>query len=193
MVYLLGDAVEHRSRETGQHLRRVAEISYLLAHKAGLSEPEARLIREAAPLHDLGKIAIPDAILNKPGPLNPDEWAVMQTHAEQGYELLSHTDKPILMMGALIAREHHERWDGKGYPKGLAGEAISLGGRITALADVFDALSSKRCYKEAWPLEQVRQLFEAEKGKHFDPDLVDLLLTHFDEFADIKRRYPDPY
>ncbi|WP_108126245.1 DUF3369 domain-containing protein [Saccharospirillum mangrovi] len=192
VVYLLGDAVEHRSRETGQHLRRVAEISFLLAQKAGLPKAEARLIREAAPLHDLGKIAIPDAILNKPGPLDPDEWTVMQSHAQRGYDLLSHTDKPILKMGALIAREHHERWDGKGYPTGLAGEAISLGGRITALADVFDALSSKRCYKDAWSLDHVRALFEKERGQHFDPALVDILLADFDEFADIKRRYPDP-
>ncbi|PTY38629.1 hypothetical protein BGP77_10625 [Saccharospirillum sp. MSK14-1] len=192
VVYLLGDAVEHRSRETGQHLRRVAEVSYLLAKKAGLPASEARLIREAAPLHDLGKIAIPDAILNKPGPLNPDEWAVMQSHAQCGYDLLSHTDKPILKMGAQIAREHHERWDGKGYPRGLSGEDISIGGRITALADVFDALSSRRCYKEPWSMEQVKALFEAERGKHFDPQLVDLLLINFDEFAAIKQRYPDP-
>jgi len=192
VVYLLGDAVEHRSRETGQHLRRVAEVSYLLAQKAGLSSTEARLIREAAPLHDLGKIAIPDAILNKPGPLEPDEWAVMKTHAQCGYDMLSHTDKPILKMGAQIAREHHERWDGKGYPRGLTGEAIGIGGRITAVADVFDALSSRRCYKDPWALNEVRALFEAERGKHFDPQLVDLLLINFDEFADIKQRYPDP-
>lgn len=192
VVYLLGDAVEHRSRETGQHLRRVAEISYLLAQKAGLSSTDARLIREAAPLHDLGKIAIPDAILNKAGTLDPEEWTVMQSHAQCGYDLLSHTDKPILKMGAQIAREHHERWDGKGYPRSLQGEDISIGGRITALADVFDALSSRRCYKDAWPLEQVKALIEAERGKHFDPQLVDLLLINFDEFAAIKQLYPDP-
>ncbi len=191
IVFLLGDAVEHRSRETGQHLRRVAEISYFLAKASGLAEHEAILIREAAPLHDLGKIAIPDSVLNKPGALNPEEWEVMKTHAQEGYDMLHQSDKPILRTGALIALDHHERWDGKGYPRGLAGNQISLAGRITAIADVFDALSSRRCYKEPWSMDKVKTLFEKEKGTHFDPTLIDLLLKHWDEITGIKRQFPD--
>ena len=191
IVFILGDAVEHRSRETGQHLRRVAEISYLLAKASGLGQHQAVLIREAAPLHDLGKIAIPDAVLNKPGPLDPDEWAIMQTHAQHGYDMLHQSDKPILCTGAQIALEHHERWDGKGYPRGLAGTDISLPGRITAIADVFDAFSSRRCYKEAWSLDQVKALFQKERGTHFDPDLVDLLMERWDEIVEIKALFPD--
>jgi response regulator RpfG family c-di-GMP phosphodiesterase len=191
IVYILGDAVEHRSRETGHHLRRVAEFSYLLAQGAGLSEYDANLIREAAPLHDLGKIGIPDAILNKPGKLDPDEWAIMKTHAQIGHDLLHPSDKPLLKMGATIAIDHHERWDGKGYPNGKAGEAISMAGRITALADVFDALSSNRCYKGAWSLEAVTGHIRAERGAHFDPHLVDLLLDNLDAFSRIQAQYPD--
>lgn len=191
IVYILGDAVEHRSRETGQHLRRVAEISFLLARASGLSPHESALIREAAPLHDLGKIAIPDFVLNKPGPLDPDEWAIMQTHTQHGYDMLHSSDKPILRTGARIALDHHERWDGRGYPHGLKGEDISLPGRITAIADVFDALCSRRCYKEPWELDDVKALFQKERGAHFDPTLVDLLMEHWDEVVAIKTQYPD--
>jgi response regulator RpfG family c-di-GMP phosphodiesterase len=191
IVYILGDAIEHRSRETGQHLRRVCEISELIALKAGLSEQQAGLIREAAPLHDLGKIGIPDQVLNKPGPLTAQEWEVMKTHSQIGFDLLHQSDKPILRAGALIALDHHERWDGSGYPQGKQGTTISIEGRITALADVFDALTSVRCYKEPWSFEAVKSLFADERGKQFDPELVDILLDNFDDIIRIKQHHPD--
>lgn len=192
IVYMLGDAVEHRSKETGFHLRRVAEISFLLAQKVGLPPDQARFIREAAPLHDLGKIAIPDSILNKPGKLNGDEWEIMKTHAQVGYDMLHNSDKPLLALGAEIARDHHERWDGTGYPAGKKGEEISIAGRITAIADVFDALCSRRVYKEAWDIKKVEEYFQLQRGLHFDPTLVDLLFESIDEFIDIQKVFKDP-
>lgn len=192
IVYLLGDAVEHRSKETGFHLRRVSEISYILAMKSGLPQETARYIREAAPLHDLGKIAIPDSILNKPDKLDAEEWEVMKTHAEVGYEMLNSSDKPLLQLGAEISRDHHERWDGTGYPAGKKGDEIGIAGRITAIADVFDALCSRRVYKSAWDLKQVEEYFQLQRGLHFDPDLVDILFEHLDEFVDIQKNFPDP-
>jgi len=192
IVYLLGDAVEHRSKETGHHLKRVSEISYLLAVKSGLPEESARFIREAAPLHDLGKIAIPDAILNKPAKLDTNEWEIMKTHAEVGHDMLQSSDKPLLQLGAEIARDHHERWDGTGYPAGKKGDEISISGRITAVADVFDALCSRRVYKSAWDMKQVEEYFQLQRGLHFDPELVDLLFENLDEFIEIQQRFSDP-
>jgi response regulator RpfG family c-di-GMP phosphodiesterase len=191
LVYLLGEAVEKRSKETGGHVKRVAKISQILASKAGMDETYAELIKHAAPLHDVGKIAIPDAILNKPGKHTPEEWQVMQTHAQVGYEILSQSDKRILQLGATIAQQHHEKWDGTGYPGGLAAEEIDIAGRIVALADVFDALGSKRCYKEAWPLEKIVALIKDESGRQFDPKLVNLLLENLDEIAALRESYPD--
>lgn len=189
LSYILGEAVEKRSEETGFHVKRVAHYSYMLAVLSGLNELDADIIKSASPLHDVGKIAIPDKILNKPAKLDADEWRVMQTHAEIGYQLLSQSNNDILKMGAIIAGQHHERFDGSGYPNKLSGKEIHIAGRITALADVFDALASERCYKPAWPLEKVLALLEEEKGKHFDPDLVDLLLTNLDDFMAIKDLY----
>ncbi|WP_394170043.1 DUF3369 domain-containing protein [Saccharospirillum alexandrii] len=191
IVFILGDAVEHRSRETGQHLRRVSHISELIALKAGLGEQQAQLIREAAPLHDLGKIGIPDQVLNKPGPLDAEEWEIMKTHSQIGYDLLHQSEKSILRVGALIALDHHERWDGTGYPHGKQGDSISIEGRITALADVFDALTSARCYKNPWSYEETRALIERERGQQFDPALTDIVLAHFDDLIAIKNTYPD--
>jgi response regulator RpfG family c-di-GMP phosphodiesterase len=192
IVYMLGDAVEHRSKETGFHLRRVAEISYLLALRVGLPEEQAMAIKEAAPLHDLGKIAIPDAILNKAGKLNSDEWQIMKSHAEIGHEMLESSDKPLLKLGADIALNHHERWDGTGYPYGKKGADISIAGRITAIADVFDALCSARVYKEAWPIKEVEEYFQLQRGLHFDPNLVDILFENIDEIIQIQKTYNDP-
>ena len=191
IVYLLGDAVEHRSQDTGFHLRRVSEISYLLAQKCGLSAEQASNIREAAPLHDLGKIAIPDAILNKPAKLDAPEWEVMKTHAEIGYQMLASSDKPLLQLGAEIARDHHERWDGTGYPAGKKGVDISLPGRIAAIADVFDALCSRRVYKLAWDMKQVEEYFQLQRGLHFDPQLVDILFENLEEFTLIQQEFAD--
>lgn len=191
LSYILGEAVEKRSKETGSHVKRVANFSYLLAVKYGLSAYDAEKIKLASPLHDVGKIAIPDQILNKPGKHDPDEWAIMQTHAETGYQILQKSQNEILQCGAVIAHEHHERWDGQGYPRGLKGEQIHIAGRITAIADVFDALASARCYKPAWPMPKVIEYMTSQKGAQFDPVLTDILLSNLDEFLQIRDRYPD--
>lgn len=148
-------------------------------------------MRQAAPLHDVGKIGIPDRVLNKPGKLDAEEWSIMQTHARMGFELLNKSEKRILKLGAIIAHEHHERWDGQGYPRGLAGEQIHIAGRIVALADVLDALVSHRCYKEAWNFDNALDYVREQAGKQFDPDLVRLLLQHIDAVHAIYERHPD--
>ncbi|WP_426415917.1 DUF3369 domain-containing protein [Aestuariirhabdus sp. LZHN29] len=190
-VYMLGEAVESRSKETGNHVKRVAEISHLLALKAGLSDAEADIIKSASPLHDLGKIGIPDAVLNKPARHSADEWEVMQRHVGIGYEMLRTSHRPILQMASIIAQQHHEHWNGNGYPNALKQEEIHIAGRITAVADVFDALASTRCYKPAWKLEDVLDLFKRERGKQFDPTLVDLLFENLDQILYIRDRYQD--
>lgn len=191
IVYLLGEAVETRSKETGNHVKRVAEISRLLALESGLDEEEAEVVLFASPLHDLGKIGIPDAILNKPGRHTEEEFEMMKTHANIGYEMLKGSNRIVLQAGATIALEHHERWDGSGYPFGKTGEDIHIYGRITALADVFDALGSDRCYKKAWPLEKTLALLKEEKGKHFDPRLIDLFFKNINKVLSIMSHYPD--
>lgn len=150
------------------------------------------MIKLASPLHDVGKVAIPDVILNKPGPHNDEERQIMQTHAKAGYDMLCKSDNPILQLGATIACEHHECWDGTGYPNGLSENAISVAGRIVAVADVFDALGSKRCYKGPWSEEQIRDYFSEQRGKQFDPRLVDLLLANFASVTAIRGQFPDP-
>ena len=191
LVYMLGEAVEQRSKETGAHVKRVAKVSELLAEAYGLSETEAELIKLASPLHDIGKVAIPDEVLHKPGKLSGEEWETMKTHAAIGRDILGKSERKILQLGAIIAGQHHERWDGNGYPNGLENEAIHIAGRITALADVFDALGSKRCYKEPWDVDEIVRLIEEESGKHFDPKLVELLLENLDEIMAIRKQFPD--
>lgn len=192
IVYLLSEAVEKRSKETGGHVKRVAEICYLLAKEVGfLSEQQCKLIRMASPLHDVGKIAIPDQILNKPGKHDPLEWEVMKSHVTEGEAILNSSERPSLQLASVICNEHHEKWDGTGYPKGISGEKIHIAARITAIADVFDALGSTRCYKDAWPTEKIMEFIKGEKGKHFDPNLVDILLEHIDEITEIRAKYPD--
>lgn len=154
IVYRLGEAVEQRSSETGNHVKRVAHIAYKLANLYGLSDVEAEILKHATPLHDVGKIVIPDTIINKTDRLNSDEWDLMKLHPEKGYQILKDSRRSIINAGALIAREHHEKWDGTGYPRGLKGDNIHIYGRIVALADVYDSLRHKRCYKEAWDLEK---------------------------------------
>jgi response regulator RpfG family c-di-GMP phosphodiesterase len=188
----LCEAVEMRSKETGQHIRRMAAYSRLLATLAGLPPEQVDLIEAAAPLHDIGKVAIPDAILNKPGRLEPEEFAVMKRHASHGHELLSHSSSAMLRLGARIALTHHERWDGGGYPGGLAGEAIPIEGRIVSLADVFDALMSRRVYKPAFPFDRSVAIIEEGAGTQFDPALVRLFLANRQGFLDIFERHPDP-
>ncbi len=191
LIHRLGDVVENRSKEAANHVVRMAEFSYALGKIAGLDDYDADLLRKASPMHDLGKIAIPDSVLLKPGKLDDAEWEVMRSHAHLGAEILSGSERPLLYAAAIIAEQHHERFDGSGYPQGLKGEDIHLYARIVAIADVFDALIHKRCYKEAWPLEEVLKVIESEKGKHFDPTLVDLFIANIDTMLEINERFPD--
>lgn len=191
IIYTLGEIAETRSQETGFHVKRVAEYTKLLAVKYGLPEEEANLLALASPMHDIGKVGISDSILNKPGKLTEEEYATMKNHARSGYEMLKHSSRPILKTAAIIALQHHEKYGGGGYPQGLSGEEIHLYGRITAIADVFDALASDRVYKKAWPMDEIVELFRKERGKHFDPKLTDLFLRHLDEFLEIRARYTD--
>lgn len=191
LIYTLGAAAETRSRETGNHIKRVAHYSRLLAQLYGLEDKEVEILFQASPMHDIGKLAIPDHVLKKPDRLNDEEWVIMRTHSEVGYGILSASKRPILQAAAIVAHEHHEKWDGSGYPRGLKGEEIHLFGRIAALADVFDALGSERVYKKAWPLEQILEGFKEQQGKHFDPTLVTLFLSHLDAFLAIRDQFQD--
>ena len=191
VVYTMGAIGETRSKETGNHVKRVAEYSKLLALKYGLQEDEAELLKLASPMHDIGKVGIKDEILNKPGKLTDKEFSIMKTHSSLGYNMLKNSDKPILKAAAIVAHQHHEKWNGSGYPKKLKGEDIHIFGRITAIADVFDALGSDRVYKKAWELDRIFDLFKEERGKHFDPKLVDLFFEHFDEINEIRLKYQD--
>ncbi len=191
MLFLLGEAVENRSKETGFHLKRVSEYSYLLAKELGIDELMARRIREASPLHDLGKIGIPDNILHKPGKLNAEEWEIMQGHVDIGYEMLKKSNKPVMRTAAKIARDHHERWDGKGYPSGLSKNEISIEGRIVAVADVFDALVNKRCYKEPWSTDDAVGYVKKNSGSQFDPAVVQAMENKLDDILKILKDYSD--
>ena len=191
VVFTMGAIGESRSIETGNHVKRVAEYSKLFALFYGMKEEEAELLKEASPMHDIGKIGIPDSILNKPNKLDNKELIVMQSHTELGYEMLKHSKKLILKAAAIVAIEHHEKWDGSGYPNALRATNIHIYGRITAIADVFDALGSDRCYKKAWCDDDIFQLFKDEKGKHFDPDLIDIFFNNLDDFLAIRDKYKD--
>lgn len=191
VVYVMGSIGETRSKETGYHVKRVAEYSRIFARHYGLSEIDIELLAQASPMHDIGKVAIPDIILNKPGRHTPEETVIMQTHAMIGYEMLKHSNRPLLRIAATIAHEHHEKYNGKGYPMGLMGKNISIEGRITAIADVFDALGSDRVYKKAWNDEKIFNLFNEEKGEHFDPDLIDIFFDNLDEFFKVREEFKD--
>ncbi|MGE4383540.1 MAG: HD-GYP domain-containing protein [Arcobacter sp.] len=193
VVFTMGAIGESRSKETGNHVKRVSEYSKLLALYYGLDEKEAEMLKQASPMHDIGKVAIPDAILNKPGRFDENEREIMNTHAALGYEMLKHSNRPLLKMAAIVANEHHEKWDGSGYPRGLSGENIHIYGRITALADVFDALGSDRVYKDAWNDEKIFNLFKEERAKHFDPKLIDIFFEHLDEFLKIRETFKDKF
>ena len=191
VVFTMGAIGETRSKETGNHVKRVAEYSRIFAKYSNLSDEEIELLVDASPMHDIGKIAIPDSILHKPAKLDDEEFKIMRTHAELGYTMLNHSNRPLLKTAAIIALEHHERWDGNGYPHYLKGEEISIQGRITAIADVFDALGSQRCYKTAWSDEDIFEYFKKEKAKQFDPNLVDIFFEHLDEFLLIREKFID--
>lgn len=191
MVYLLAGAAESRSQETANHVRRVGLLAAMLGRLYGLDEKTCELLNYAAPLHDIGKIGIPDAILNKPGAHTPQETAIMRTHAELGARLLAGSRRPIFRLAGDIAISHHENWDGSGYPHGLSGTAIPIAGRITALADVFDALGSRRCYKEPWPEVEIRAFIATQDGIKFDPQLVALLFANWDQVVALRSKLPD--
>ncbi|MCL9783979.1 DUF3369 domain-containing protein [Vibrio sp. S4M6] len=191
LVYNLANAVEARSKETGAHVERVSLICERLAELYGLPETDVNLIKAASPLHDVGKVAIPDSILHKPGKLTKEEWEIMQKHVEYGVEILSKSKRKLILVAREIAATHHEKWDGSGYPNKLSGKDIPISGRITALADVFDALGAKRAYKEPWPDDEIMQEIVAQKGKHFEPELVDLMVEHWEDFIAIRDALPD--
>jgi response regulator RpfG family c-di-GMP phosphodiesterase len=191
VIFTMGEAGETRSKETGNHVKRVAEYSYALAIALGLGKDEAELLRMASPMHDIGKIAVPDSVLKKPGKLDEAEFEIMKTHAATGYQILKNSRRRILKAAAIVAYEHHEKYNGKGYPRGLKGEEIHIFGRITALADVFDALGSDRAYKKAWELEKILALLKEERGEHFDPKLIDAFFSSLDEFLSIRSRFAD--
>lgn len=191
IIFRMGEIGESRSKETGNHVKRVAEYSYILALALGMSQEEAELLKIASPMHDIGKVAIPDAVLNKPGKLTEDEFKLMQNHTVIGYNLLRNSTRHILKTAAIVAYEHHEKWNGRGYPRGLQGEEIHIYGRITAIADVFDALGSDRVYKKAWELDRILQLFQEERGEHFDPDVVDAFLKQLPAILRVREQYSD--
>jgi len=193
IINTMGEIAEQRSKETGLHVKRVSEYTRLLAEKYGLSTSEVELIRMAAPMHDIGKVGIPDEILLKPGKLTAEEFETMKNHAHLGFEMLKHSERPMLKAASTIALTHHEKWDGSGYPQGLKGEEIPLKGRLVAIADVFDALGHDRVYKKAWPLEEILQFFKEQSGKHFDPALIELFFENLDEFLTIRDRLQDKF
>lgn len=187
----LAKAGEYRDEETGYHVLRMARFSSLIAERLGLSEEERHVIETAAPMHDIGKIGTPDNILLKPGKLDAGELVIMRTHARIGYEILKDSPSKYLQMGAVIARGHHEKFDGSGYPDGLAGEAIPLPARIVAVADVFDALTSQRPYKRAWSIQDALQYLQTEQGRHFDPVCVQAFLSQLDKVLLIRQQLQD--
>lgn len=190
-VYRLGEAIEVRSAETGNHVKRVAEFAGLMARRYGLADDEVNAIRLAAPIHDIGKLAIPDAILNKPGKLTVEEFRIIKTHTTIGYDMLKSSRRPITRAAAIIALQHHERYDGLGYPMGLKDHEIHIFGRIVALADVFDALGSRRVYKEAWDMKRIVDYIIQNRGTQFDPVFTDIMMNNLDDFINIKETLPD--
>jgi response regulator RpfG family c-di-GMP phosphodiesterase len=190
-LIVLGNAAEHKDPETGNHVSRVAHYSRMLAMLLGEKDEQQEIILNAAPLHDVGKIGIPDSILLKPDKLSKEEWNIMRTHPTIGYEILKNTESPYLKAGAVIAKTHHEKYNGSGYPEGLKGEEIHLFGRIVAIADVFDALTVKRPYKDPWPFDKAIDLVKEESGKQFDPVIVDLFLKNLSRVKKISNIFRD--
>ncbi|WP_439651373.1 HD domain-containing phosphohydrolase [Photobacterium atrarenae] len=192
VVQRLGRAAEYKDNETGLHVIRMSRYAQIIARAAGFSEYQAENLLHAAPMHDIGKIGIPDMILQKPGKLDPEEWAVMRRHAEIGAEIIGEDDSPLMCMARDIALYHHEKWDGSGYPAGLKGEDIPVSARIVAIADVFDALTSARPYKPAWPIDKATDLIRSEAGSHFDPALVNAFFKCLPEILETRSHWPEP-
>jgi len=190
-IYRLSMACEFRDKETGAHIKRMSRYSAAVARRMGLDEGTIETILYAAPMHDVGKIGIPDKILLKPAKLDPEEWEIMKQHTTIGAEILKGSEAEFIKLGAIIALTHHEKWDGSGYPNNLKGLEIPISGRITAIADVFDALTSKRPYKEAFSTEKALAIIKEGRGSHFDPDVVDAFLAIQDEILLIKKQHAD--
>ena len=191
VIRRLGRAAEYRDDMTGFHIIRMSRYSQLLALAAGMDEDEAERLLNASPMHDIGKIGIPDNVLLKPGKLDADEWKIMQTHVNIGVEILSGSDSELMDMAAEVAQNHHEKWDGSGYPNGLAGEDIPLTGRVVAVADVFDALTTERPYKKAWPVEEAIEFLKSQSGKHFEPRLVELFIDILPDILIVRKQYSE--
>lgn len=186
MIFMLTELMEFNSDETGKHIRRVAELSALLAHNhPSLNVEDEDVLYHASPMHDIGKMTIPHDILHKPGRFTEDEFRIMKLHTTNAYEMLRRSNRKIMKAAAIIAHEHHEKWDGTGYPQKLKGEEIHIYGRIVALADVFDALTHSRCYKDAWEVNDAIEYIKSKRGNQFDPELVDILISNLDEFVKI--------
>jgi len=192
VVRRLGRAAEYRDNETGLHIVRMSKISMLLGQACGMGDYQANLLLNASPMHDIGKIGIPDHILLKPGKLDAEEWGIMKTHAEIGANILSGGGSDLLDMASEIAMTHHEKWDGSGYPSNLEGEAIPLSGRISAVADVFDALTSERPYKKAWAVEDAVEFMAKQSNKHFDPMLIKYFNDLLPDIMNVKEKYSEP-
>ena len=191
IIRRLGRAAEYKDNETGNHIVRMSKVSRIIAEGLGLKDTESELILNASPMHDIGKIGIPDSVLLKSGKLDSDEWEIMKTHVGQGVEILEGHDSSLLKAAVKIALTHHEKWNGSGYPNRLKGEDIPICGRICAIADVFDALTSIRPYKKAWTVEEAIEFLKSEKGKHFHPELVDIFISKLPSILEITKRFTD--
>ncbi len=191
IIFCLGHAAEYKDNETGMHVIRMSQYSRALALAYGMDRSEAEVFLHAAPMHDIGKIGIPDNILLKPGKLTDDEWQIMSQHPLIGADILGDTNSTLFNMAREISLTHHEKWDGSGYPYGIKGEKISIYGRISAIADVFDALTTERPYKDAWPVEKALELLQRESGSHFDPVLIKLWMQIIPQILEIKALYSE--
>ncbi len=191
LIYMMSQLTDAHSKESAHHIERVSEYARLFARLLGYDEKHAETFKLAAAMHDVGKIGISDTILEKKGKLTPSEIKIMQTHTTIGYTTLSQSQRPLLKAAAIVAHQHHEKWDGSGYPQGLKGEEIHILGRITALADVFDALDTKRSYKNRWPLNDIFAFIKTQSGQHFDPALVEIFVDNFGRFIEIRAKYEE--
>ncbi len=193
LVYMMSTLADKHCEETSGHVERVSEYSALIAKLLGYGEEQAELIKKASAMHDIGKVTTPDHILHKPGKHTNEEWVIMKEHAQAGYEILKTSKLPLMQIASIIAHQHHEKWDGSGYPRGLKGQEIHILGRIVAVADVLDALSSSRKYKKGWDLDAIFAFLKSQSGKHFDPRIVDLFMDNFGLFLEIRDRYQDEF
>ncbi len=189
IIKKLGRAAEFKDNETGMHVERMSRYSYLIAKEYGLDESQCILLMNTAPMHDIGKIGIPDNVLKKAAHLDSEEWKIMEGHSEIGAEILGESKSELLGTAKILAMQHHERWDGTGYPKGIKGEEINVFARITAVADVFDALTSKRPYKQGWPLQEAVDYIKSESGEQFDPKVVEAFERAIPKIVEIKDKY----